>query len=174
MRVATALRDRAELRSAGLLLLRILVGGTFVVHGIDKLVDLTSTERYFASLGIPAPAVMAPFVGAVEAAGGMLLIAGLATPLVGPALAGDMFVALLTEHVGDGFFVAQGGFEYVLVMAGASLTLALTGPGGFSADEALDLQPRLQRLASRLASWRIRARGPGGKLAPVNSQPPTP
>jgi putative oxidoreductase len=164
--------------TAGLLLLRLVVGGTFVVHGVDKLVDLSSAERYFASLGVPAPALIAPFVGAVEAGGGMLLIAGLATPLVGPALAGDMFVAFLTEHVGDGFFVAQGGFEFVMVLAGASLALALTGPGRFSVDEALDVPLRLrsrhQRLASRLASWRIRPRGTGGKLVAVISQPPSP
>src|SRR3954453_5031711 len=35
-------------------------------------------------------------------AGGALLIVGLTTRLVGGALAGDMLVALLTEHIGDG------------------------------------------------------------------------
>src|SRR3954449_6202850 len=37
-----------------------------------------------------------------QTAGGALLIVGLTTRLVGGALAGDMLVALLTEHVGDG------------------------------------------------------------------------
>ena len=39
-------------------------------------------------------------------AGGPLLIAGLATPLAGVALAGDMFVALVTDHIHHGFFAA--------------------------------------------------------------------
>ena len=137
-------------RNIGLLLLRLVEGATFLIHGVDKLVDLAAAERYFASLGIPAPALMAPLVGVTETAGGLLLIAGLATPLAGLALAGDMFVALLTEHVGDGFFVAAGGFEFVLLLAGASLALALTGPGRFSVDEAFDVRPRLWTSAQRL------------------------
>jgi putative oxidoreductase len=118
----------------GLLILRGIVGVTFLLHGLDKLDDLPGTERFFASLGIPAPQLMAPMVAAVETAGGLLLIAGFVTPLVGLALAGDMLVAFLTAHVGHGFFVSDGGGELVLLLGGASLALALTGAGRYSVD----------------------------------------
>ncbi len=44
----------------------MVVGGTFLVHGLDKLIDLSATESYFASLDIPAPGLMAPFVVSTE------------------------------------------------------------------------------------------------------------
>jgi putative oxidoreductase len=130
--------------SAGLLVLRLVVGVTFLLHGIDKLGDLSGTEAFFASLEIPAPGLMAPFVAVTETLGGALLIAGLATPLVGAALAVDMLVALVTAHIDGGFFAADGGIELVLLLGGASLAVALTGPGRFSADAALDLRRYLR------------------------------
>jgi putative oxidoreductase len=143
------LENEAALRDAGLLILRVVVGGTLLVHGLDKLIDLSATESYFASLGIPAPGLMAPFVAVTEAVGGALLLLGLTTRLVGLALAGDMFVALLTEHIGNGFFVDGGGGEFVLVLCGASLTLVLTGAGRFSVDSAFGVDRRFwQRLRS--------------------------
>jgi putative oxidoreductase len=74
------------LPSAGLLILRLVVGVTFLLHGLDKLGDLAAEERFFASLDIPAPGLLAPFVAVTETVGGVLLIAGLGTPLVGAAL----------------------------------------------------------------------------------------
>ena len=62
---------------------------------------------------------------------GALLTVGLVTPLVGGALAADMFVAIATDHLGHGFFVDNGGVEHALLLAGASLTLVLAGAGRF-------------------------------------------
>jgi hypothetical protein len=79
----------------------------------------------------------------------LLLIAGLATPLVGAALAVDMFVALVTAHIAEGFFAADGGIELVLLLGGASLAVVLTGAGRFSAaDAALDLPQQLRAAGS--------------------------
>lgn len=122
------------LPNVGLLVLRLVVGTTFIVHGLDKLGDLSAAEDFFAAQAIPAPGLMAPFVSASEALGGVLLIAGLATPLVGAALTVDMLVALFTTHIDQGFLATDGGMELVLVLAGASLAIALAGPGRFSLD----------------------------------------
>ena len=156
-----ALENEAALRDAGLLVLRVVVGGTFLVHGIDKLIDLSAAERYFASLSIPAPGLMAPFVGVTEAVGGALLLLGLGTRLVGLALASDMLVALLTEHIGDGFFSNEGGIEFVLLLGSASLALVLTGAGRFSADAAFGVERRLSELVTRLTDGAPQLR-PGG------------
>jgi putative oxidoreductase len=143
------------LPSAGALVLRLVVGITFVAHGLDKLGDLSGAEQFFASLDIPAPGLMAPFVGVTETVGGVLLIAGLATPLVCTALAIDMLVALLTAHVGHGFFVSDGGIELALLLGGASVGIGLAGAGRFSLDAALDLPQRVsQRVRGVIATPR--------------------
>jgi putative oxidoreductase len=145
---ASERHDMNPLPSAGLLLLRVVVGVTFLMHGLDKLGDLAGAEQLFASLGIPAPGLMAPFVAVTETVGGALLIAGLATPLVGAALAIDMLVALLTAHLGHGFFARDGGFELELLLGGASLGIAFAGAGRFSLDASLQLPRRFWQRAS--------------------------
>ena len=170
MRIS-APENEAVLRDVGLLVLRVVVGATFLVHGLDKLIDLASTERYFASLDIPAPALMAPFVSITETVGGGLLVVGLTTRLVGLALAGDMFVAFLTEHIGDGFFVDEGGGEFVLVLVGASLALALAGAGRFSVDSAFGVGRRLwQRLSLASRSAPQPSGGSAVAVAPIGAR----
>src|SRR5918992_5684664 len=146
------------LPSTGMLVLRVIVGVTFLVHGLDKLGDLAGTEQLFVSLGIPAPALMGPLVAVTEAVGGVLLIAGLATPLVGAALAIDMLVALLTAHLGHGYFVRDGGIELPLLLGGASLGIGLAGAGRFSLDASLDLPQRFLRRVSAVIGTPIGSR----------------
>jgi putative oxidoreductase len=118
-----------------------VVGITFLVHGLDKLLDLSGAERVFASYSIPAPGVMAAFVGIVETGGGLLLIAGLATRLAGAVLAGDMLVALATAHDELKLFAAQGGIELEALLAGACLALVLAGAGRLSLDDLVRRRP---------------------------------
>jgi putative oxidoreductase len=125
---------RSTLQSAGLLVLRLVVGTTFLLHGLRKLGELSYWEHFFGTHSIPAPAVMAPLVAATATVGGVLLIVGAATAPVAAALTIDMLVALFTTHIGNGFFVADGGFELVLLLAGASATLVLAGPGRYRVD----------------------------------------
>jgi putative oxidoreductase len=143
------------LPSAGLLILRLVVGVTFLLHGLDKLGDLAAEERFFASLDIPAPGLLAPFVAVTETVGGVLLIAGLGTPLVGAALGVNMLVALATAHDDLVFFVGDGGIELELLLAGASFAIALSGAGRFSADSALGLPRRVWRRVGAGAAARV-------------------
>ena len=152
----------ATVQSAGLLILRLVVGTTFLVHGLDKLGDLSAAEQFFASQSIPAPGAVAPFVGATETVGGALLIVGLATPPVAAALTIDMLVALFTTHIDHGFFVADGGFEHVLLLAGASVTLALAGPGRYSVDAVSGLGRQLDVDAAVRLTRRISRRVDAG------------
>src|SRR4051794_10629579 len=55
-------------------------------------------------------------------------------------------LALVTAHIDEGFFAADGGIELLLLLGGASLAVVLMGAGRFSADAALDL-PRYFRAA---------------------------
>lgn len=129
-----------------LLLVRVVVGLTFFLHGLDKLTDLHGYKRYFASLDIPLPGVMAPFVAVLETGGGIALALGLLTPLIGLTLAGNMLVAGLTEHTGDGFFVERGGYELVLLLGVTCLALVVAGAGRLSLDARFELERRLSGL----------------------------
>src|ERR1035441_2110003 len=91
----------------GLLLLRILVGWVFLSEGIQKfLYPAALGVGRFEKIGIPAPRVMAPFVGTVEIVCGTLLIIGLFTMLALLPLLIDILVAIATTKVP--MFLKQG------------------------------------------------------------------
>ncbi|MGB0386738.1 MAG: DoxX family protein [Ardenticatenaceae bacterium] len=120
----------------GLVILRVVVGLVFVAHGFQKVTGISGTAGFFGSIGIPAAMLMAVIVTFVELVGGIALIVGAGTRIVAVLLAITMLVAILTVHMANGFFVSDGGFEYALTLLGASLFLALAGPGNMSLDAA--------------------------------------
>ena len=65
---------------AATIIIRLIVGGIFLSEGAQKFLypEALGSGR-FARIGIPAPEVMGSFVGCVEIAGGLLLLAGLLT-----------------------------------------------------------------------------------------------
>jgi putative oxidoreductase len=80
--------------SAAVLLVRLMVGGVFLSEGIQKF--LFSGELgvgRFSKIGIPAPEILAPFVGGVEIVGGLLLLVGLLTRLAAVPLILNMLAA---------------------------------------------------------------------------------
>lgn len=131
-----------RLRDAGLLLLRLGVGGTLVAHGTQKLFGwfggggLDGTAKGMAAMGFHPPRLNALAAGAGEAGGGALVALGLATPAAGAAAAGTM-VAAAAVHRPNGFFAQQGGLEYPAVLGLSAAALALTGPGDWSVDKLL-------------------------------------
>lgn len=112
------------------LLLRLALGVVFVAHGLPKLINPAATAQFFGKIGIPAPGLMALFVGAVEAFGGVLLIAGFATRIAAALLAATMLVAMMTAKRGAPFV---GGWEYDFVLLAAAVSLVLSGPVGHRA-----------------------------------------
>jgi putative oxidoreductase len=88
-------------------------------------------------------AVMAPFVAALETAGGIALIAGVLAPLFALGLTINMIVAALTVHIDKGFFAADGGYELVLLLGVASFAIFVAGAGRFSVDATLRLGQRV-------------------------------
>lgn len=81
------------------LLPRLAVGFVFIVSGILKFLFENQGMGRFAKLGFPAPAALAGFVGAVEIAGGLLILLGLFTRLAAIPLMLDMVVALATTKL---------------------------------------------------------------------------
>lgn len=86
------------LQSPLLLAVRLIWGWQFTLTGWGKLQHLSHVRDFFASLGIPAPGIMAPAIATLEFVGGILLILGLATRITGLLLACNMFTAYLTTE----------------------------------------------------------------------------
>ncbi|RDH98477.1 putative oxidoreductase [Curtobacterium sp. AG1037] len=137
---------RTTSTSIGLTALRIVLGVVFIAHGAQKFAQgIPNVTQGFAGMGVPLAEVAAPVVAGLELTGGVLLVAGVATRVVGLLLAVDMVVAGLLAHATAGFFAQDGGFEYVLVLAVASLAVALIGPGRFSVDALVLRSSRRKR-----------------------------
>lgn len=119
--------------------LRVVLGFLFAAHGFQKFNEWTiaGTQAAFGQMGIPAAEVAAPLVAVLEVAGGIALILGLLTRPAAVLLMLNMLGAMFLVHVSAGVFAADGGYELVLLLAAASLAIALVGPGRISVDHAL-------------------------------------
>jgi uncharacterized membrane protein YphA (DoxX/SURF4 family) len=77
-----------------------MVSGVFVSEGIQKFLFPSALGvGRFAQIGIPAPEIMAPFVGIVEIGCGFLILLGLWTRMAAVPLIVDMGVAIATTKV---------------------------------------------------------------------------
>ena len=125
---------------AGLLIVRVVLGGLMAAHGAQKLFGwfggpgLAGSEGWLESIGLRPARVYAVITGLAEFVGGALLILGFITPVGAAAVVGVMFVAIATVHWRNGFFNTAGGYEFNLLIIAAALALAITGPGTISID----------------------------------------
>ena len=131
--------ERASLlQSPFLLLVRLYWGWQFAQTGWGKLHNLAKITDFFASLNIPFPAANAHFVASLEFVGGLLLIVGLGTRLVGLLLAGNMLVAYWTaDHEALTSIISDPGKFYVVdpyTFLFASLLVLIFGAGWLSLD----------------------------------------
>ena len=127
--------------SFGLLFLRVVTGAIFIGHGLPKFGwvgegTLASTAEWFASMGIPLPAISAFLLVSTEVFGGALLIAGFMTRFVSAAQAFAMLVATFVVHFPNGF-LARGGYQWSLLLAACAICLMFEGAGKYSIDRRL-------------------------------------
>ncbi|WP_239014442.1 DoxX family protein [Archangium violaceum] len=124
------------------LLIRVMVGAVFLSEGIQKfLFPGELGVGRFTKIGIPAPEVLAPFVGGVEIVGGTLLLLGLMTRLAAVPLIIDMLVAIASTKVPillqRGFWNMAHDSRTDFSMLLGSLFLLLVGAGPLSVDARL-------------------------------------
>jgi putative oxidoreductase len=147
------------MKSLGLLVLRLVIGGIFFFHGYPKLfggkgksaglseatkatlgqafVDslenggIAATTGFMEHLNIPQPKLAAWAVTLAEFGGGLAMILGFKTRPAAAAAAFSQLVALNKVHAGQGMV---GGYEFNLALIGGATALAIAGPGKLSLD----------------------------------------
>ena len=126
--------------SIALLILRLVVGLTMVVHGTQKLFGwfggsgLARLRQGFEKQGFKPAWFWVSLVILGEVGGGLSLALGFLTPLGAAGVFGTMFMATFKSHWKNGFILSKGGYEYTLVLMAVSIALGLAGPGVYSLD----------------------------------------
>jgi len=123
-----------------MILIRIMVAFVFLSEGIQKFLFANDLGvGRFIKIGIPAPEIMAPFVGVVEIVCGLLILLGLRTRLAAIPLIIDMIVAIATTKIPilleSGFWKMAHEARTDLSMLLGSLFLFIIGSGTWSLDQ---------------------------------------
>lgn len=124
------------LSDLALLLLRIVAGAAFALHGWPKI------QKPFSWMGPDAfaPGALQALAALSEFGGGIAWVLGLLTPLASLGIASTMAVAFWLHAVMKGDpFVSTGGASYELaaVYFCISVLLLVMGPGRVSLDRKL-------------------------------------
>lgn len=117
----------------GLLVARLVLGITFLIHGIAKFQGgIGNTASWFDSIGIPGFA--ASVIATIELVGGIALLLGLGTRIVSVLFALTMVVAIVKVKLAVGFMGNQqmAGYELDLALLALSMLLGLSGSRLFS------------------------------------------
>ncbi len=124
---------------AAMLVLRLALGLIMFMHGYNHFFGggrLPGAGRWFDSLGIRPGILHAWVVAVVEVVSGVLLGAGLFTPLAAAGAVGVLAVALIVVHRKNGFFVLKEGYEYAGFIIVVASMIGVIGPGEWSLDHA--------------------------------------
>lgn len=116
------------------LLLRVSLGAMYIAHGLLKITVFTlpGTAAFFSSFGFPG--WLAYPVAILEIAGGVLLVAGIATRTIALAFVPILLGALYVHWSNGWLFTSEGGgWEYVAFLIVSSAALALLGDGAYTA-----------------------------------------
>lgn len=125
--------------SSAILAIRFMVGAVFFLEGMKKFLfaEQWGAGR-FTGIGIPAPQVMGPFVGAVEIICGLLVLMGLRTSFAAIPLLAVICTAIATTKIP---ILLKAGWwrmedvartDYCMLMG--TIFLVLAGSGCLSLD----------------------------------------
>lgn len=127
----------------GKLALRLVVGGVFAAHGLQKLAGsfggpgLAGVETSMEAVNMHPAKANALLVGATETFGGAAIALGAATPVAAGGLIATMITAIRKVHGRNGFFATAGGYEFNLTLITALVALVAEGPGPVSVDAVI-------------------------------------
>jgi len=114
--------------------LRIMTGGLFMQHGVQKMFGLLVDPSRGPWNGPPPTFSLIWFAGVLEVFGGALIVLGLFTRPVAFLLAGEMAVAYFQAHFPRSFWPVLNGGEAPVLFCFIFLYLFAVGAGPFSID----------------------------------------
>ena len=124
------------IQDIALLLLRVVSGAMLMQHGGQKLFGFPPPAgRAFA--GAPELFSQMWVAGVLEMFGGLLLVLGLLTRIVGFLLAGELAVAYFTAHAPRAVFPILNQGELAALYCFVFLFFAAAGGGRYSLDQLL-------------------------------------
>jgi putative oxidoreductase len=131
-----------KLACAAYPIVRITAGLFLMPHGAQKLFgmwggNITNTAAFFDKVGLSPGLPLAYLVGFTEFFGGLCIAIGFLTRPFAAACAFLLFVAAFKVHLGAGFFVNKGGYEYALMWALLMVAIFCRGAGQLSVDRKL-------------------------------------
>jgi uncharacterized membrane protein YphA (DoxX/SURF4 family) len=122
----------------GALILRVVLGITFFVHGFVKFQGgIENQAGWFASIGLPG--FLAYIVASIELVGGFALIIGIGTKIISLLLAILMVGATIKVKLALGFLGngQMAGYELDLALLAMAAYLAISGSKLFSLDHII-------------------------------------
>ncbi len=121
-----------RLQPLALLVMRLVLGVIFVVHGYHNVFGgLHHHVQFVTSLGLPAwSAYLSAFA---EFFGGLLVLIGLFTRAAAFAICIDICVAIAKVHFHNGL-TGNGGYEFPLSLAALAFALMFLGGGSIALD----------------------------------------
>ena len=127
--------ESRTIHDLALLLLRVVAGAMLMQHGGQKLFGFPPGAHPF--MGAPALFSKLWIAGVLEVFGGLLLLLGLFTRIVGFILAGELAVAYFTVHAPRGFFPILNQGELAALYCFVFLYFAAAGGGRYSLDRVV-------------------------------------
>lgn len=117
----------------GILLLRIIIAGLMLFHGISKLNNISGIENTLTEAGLPA--IMAYGVYVTELIAPILIIIGFRIRIASIIFFLGMVVALILVHSDHIFAISEKGgleIELLLLYAFGGLVFFFTGSGSYA------------------------------------------
>lgn len=120
--------------SLPLLIGRVLLSVMFIMAGLQKFGGIEGTAGYIASVGLPAPTLLAWLSAIFETLAGLAILVGFQTRLAAMLLALFCVVTALVFHANFGDQMQMLLFMKNVTIAGGFLALAAAGAGAWSLD----------------------------------------
>ena len=123
------------MESYGATVLRIFLGVIYIMHAYLAafVFGPHGMAAYQTAKGIPFPEIGTWYVIVAHGLGGICLILGILVRVAALVNIPIMVGALVFVHLKQGFFMDKdGGYEYALLVLGATIAQALLGAGAFT------------------------------------------
>ncbi|MEC2072551.1 DoxX family protein [Alkalihalophilus marmarensis] len=127
----------AQKYEVSLLIIRVVLGVTFLIHGIDKFqMGLGNVARWFESIGIMG--FFGYVVAIIELVGGIALLLGVGTRMISALIGFVMLGAIFMVKLPLGFMGAEAaGYELDVALLAMTAALVISGSKLLALDNLL-------------------------------------